>query len=239
MYIFINIYRQICSLSISNIERGRQVFQTKLFHTRCSSTQSLNLIKDFWGFLHFWPWLYRINPDQPAESQQLWTQKNQLLLSSLWDLKKKTKNMWMRKKKKKVETLNPPKCVCCLAICMFKKCNQEKLSLWHNHCFLCCIDSKMFKWKKEKKTLEKDLFLYKGNFIPCLCTLFFPFSSVGCCICCAKAYSARQETIFRLKMYGERSSWLWHLGNCVAFTLPFFNLSLQGGNVFHYIFVYF
>lgn len=63
--------------------------------------------------------------------------------------------------------------------------------------------------------------MYKGNFIPCLCTLFFPFSSVGRCICCAKAYSARQETIFRLKIQGERSRWLWHLGNCVAFTLPF------------------
>lgn len=64
-----------------------------------------------------------------------------------------------------------------LGNCMFKKCNQEKLSLWHNHCFLCCIDGKMFKWKKKekkKKHLEKDLFLYKGNFIPCLCTLFFP-----------------------------------------------------------------
>ena len=32
----------------------------------------------------------------------------------------------------------------------------------------------MRKKKRKKKHLEKDLFLYKGNFIPCLCTLFFP-----------------------------------------------------------------
>lgn len=49
-----------------------------------------------------------------------------------------------------------------------QKCNQEKLSLY-NHCFLCCIDSQM---STEKNTLKKkDLFLYKGNFIPRLCTL--------------------------------------------------------------------
>lgn len=63
--------------------------------------------------------------------------------------------------------------------------------------------------------------MYKGNFIPCLCTLFFPFSSVGCCKRCGKAYSTRQEKYFRLKARCKRSSWLWHLGNCVAFTLPF------------------
>lgn len=32
----------------------------------------------------------------------------------------------------------------------------------------------MEKKEKKKKYLEKDLFLYKGNFIPCLCTLSFP-----------------------------------------------------------------
>lgn len=55
--------------------------------------------------------------------------------------------------------------MCCLAIiCSKNKCNQEKLSLWHNHCFLCCIDGKMFefkKWEKKKNTWKKIYFCTK------------------------------------------------------------------------------
>lgn len=62
-----------------------------------------------------------------------------------------------KRKTKKVKTLKPSKIYVLLGNCMFKKCNQEKLSLWHNHCFLCCIDGKIFKWekKRKKKTLGK------------------------------------------------------------------------------------
>lgn len=52
-------------------------------------------------------------------------------------------------------------------------------------------------------------------------------------------FDEAREKFFRLKASGERSSWLWHLGNCRLY-FAIFNLSLQDGNVFfHYIFVYF
>lgn len=52
----------------------------------------------------------------------------------LWDLKKK-------KKKKKdnslwtltLQTVLPGICVC---VCVLIQCDQKRLSLWHNHCFL-------------------------------------------------------------------------------------------------------
>lgn len=66
------------------------------------------------------------------------------------------KNKWKRKQKGWV--FKPSKICVAWQLYVQKKCNQEKLSLWHNHCFLCCIDSKMFKFKKKrkgKKTLGK------------------------------------------------------------------------------------
>lgn len=64
--------------------------------------------------------------------------------------------------------------------------------------------------KKEKKTLRKDLFLYKGNFIPAYVLCSFPFLLWAVVNVVEKLI--RQET-----EKGERKSWLWHLGNCVAF----------------------
>lgn len=142
MYIFINIYRQICSLSISNIERGRQVFQTKPFHTRCSKTQRFTVFFFFFSQLSggfcindFIKINFRSTSRIPAALNSKRTS-----FSTVYGISKSYER-WQNKKKK-VKTLNPPKCMCCLAIVCSKKCNQEKLILWHNHCFLCCIDSK-------------------------------------------------------------------------------------------------
>lgn len=64
-----------------------------------------------------------------------------------------------------------------------------------------------------------------------------PFSSAGCRIRCGKAYSTRQFSDWKF-LRCEEFCWLWHLGNCVAFTLPFSTCRCKTGNVFfHYIFV--
>lgn len=103
------------------------------------------------------------------------------------------------KKQKKVKTLNPQMYV--LLGNVFKKCYQEKAKLVTQSLLSLLRRQKKSSSetkKKDEKTLGKDLFLYKGNFIPCLCTLFFPLiSSVGCCVHCGNAYSA-VRTICRL-----------------------------------------
>ena len=149
-------------------------------------------------------------------------------------------------KKIKVKTLNPPKCMCCLAIVCSKSVIRKKLSLWHNHCFLCCIDSKMFKWKKKEKetkknTWKKDLFLYKGNFIPCLCTLFFPP------FFCGPSYTLWKKLIqqdnFQIENFLKRWEELVGFGTLVTVSpllCHFQPVAAKDGNVFfHYIFVYF
>lgn len=114
----------------------------------------------------------------------------------------------------------------------------------------------MFKWERKKNTWggeKKDLFLYKGNFIPGLCTLFpSPFlfiSSVGCHICCGKkAYLTRQAAILQLETFffcsfffsqsWEESSASAPFGNCRLY-FAIFSLSLSDGDVFsHYSFLF-
>ena len=161
--------------------------------------------------------------------------------------KQKKKKTWKRKKqnKKKVKTLNPPKCMCCLAIVCSKSVIRKKLRLWHNHCFLCCIDSKMFKWKKKKKkkkTLEKKvLFLYKGNFIPCLCTVLSPFLLWAVIYVVEKAYSTRRFSDW--KFFKKRWEELVGFGTLVTVSpllCHFQPVAAKDGNVFfHFIFVYF
>ena len=83
---------------------------------------------------------------------------------------------------------------------------------------LCRIKSKTCEWEKRKK--KKDLFLYKGYFIPCLCLLF-------CGLSYMEAYLTRQEAI---QNFGKRSCF-WHLGNRRLF-FAISSPSLQDGNVF-------
>lgn len=110
--------------------------------------------------------------------------------------------------------LNPPKCML-PGICALNRSHQKKLSLWHNHCFLSHKQQNAQEGGK-----KKDLFLYKCNFVPCLCTSFVLWAVIY-----GKAYSTRQSR-FTLREVG-----LWHLGNRRLF-FAISSPSLQDGNVF-------
>lgn len=74
----------------------------------------------------------------------------------------KTKEREEEKKKNDKKENISNVCVCLAIVCW--KCIQEKLSLRHNHCFLCCIDGKVQekeKSTKKKNTLKKIYFCTK------------------------------------------------------------------------------
>ena len=165
MYIFINIYRQICSLSISNSRKR----ETSLSDQNCSTTQSFITERVFFcffdlDFIKINPWstsriAAALNSKEPASFSAVYgTSEKEKKKEKKKEQEEKKQKIMGEEKKIKVKTLNPPKCMCCLAIVCSKSVIRKKLSLWHNHCFLCCIDSKMFKWKKkEKETKKKHL----------------------------------------------------------------------------------
>lgn len=85
----------------------------------------------------------------------------------LWDLKKKER----KKKRQLFVDFDPPNCVA-WHLCVWIQRDQKRLSSWHNHCFLSHKEQNL-QLRGGKRKKKKNLFLYKGNFIPCLCTLLF------------------------------------------------------------------
>lgn len=116
---------------------------------------------------------------------------------------------------------------------VIRKRRKKKLTSWHNHRFLCRIGgiNKNVLVRKKKNTWgggQKDLFLYKGNFIPGLCTLFpFPllfhfFCGLSYMLWKKEAYLTRQAAILQLEIFclfvssqrWEESSASAPFGNC-------------------------
>lgn len=123
---------------------------------------------------------------------------------------------------KSIWTLDPPDYIA-WHLCMLIQRDQKRPSSWHNHCFLPHKEQNL-------QVRGGDLFLYKGNFIPCLCTCF---CFVGCRIWESLLDEARGNPDLRW----EKSSF-WHLGNRRLF-FAIFSPSLQDGNVFFVTFAYF
>ena len=255
VYIYKYISTDLLLEYLQQSKEGDKSFRPKLFHD-----------SEFYyweGFFCFFrPWLYKnqslINQQNRSSSELKGTS---FFLGSLWDLRKREKKKKKKKKEQeekkqkimgeekkiKVKTLNPPKCMCCLAIVCSKSVIRKKLSLWHNHCFLCCIDSKMFKWKKKrkrnkKKTLGKKIYFCTKVILSLACVLCsFPLSSVGRHIRCGKKLI--QQDNFQIENFLKRWEELVGFGTLVTVSpllCHFQPVAAKDGNVFfHYIFVYF
>lgn len=215
VYIFKNIYWQICSLIISNTEKDR-----------------LHTITCTFFFGHFILCQIKNNKKKSKETNtQTNKQKNRETNQQNHSSSKLKRTSFLtafmgpqkEEDDKSMWTLDPPNYIA-WHLCVLIQSDQKRPSSWHNHCFLP---------HKEQNLQVRgggDLFLYKGNFIPCLCTCF---CFVGCRIWESLLDEARGNPDLRW----EKSSF-WHLGNRRLF-FAIFSPSLQDGNVFFVTFAYF
>lgn len=103
-------------------------------------------------------------------------------------------------------------------ICALNRRHQKKLSLWHNHCFLSHKQQNAQEGGK-----EKDLFLYKCNFVLCLCTFL---------LFCGLSYTEKLTRRGNPDLRWEKSG--FGTLASVAFSLPFPARRCRMGMSFHY-----